>query len=375
VTPLRVGVDATSLYGPRTGIGRFTSALLAEVAARREVAVCAFAVTWRGHEDLGSLLPHGVEAVPGRMAAAPLRAAWRRLDHPRIERWTGAVDVVHGPNFVVPPARAARVASVHDLTFLHYPQFCTADVLQYPGLLRRAVASGAWIHTDSEFVRGEVIDLLGADPERVVAVPLGVTPPPTGDPARGIELAGSDAFVLALGTIEPRKNLPGLVRAFDLLAGEEPELRLVVAGPDGWGLDEYHAAVAAATHRDRVVRVGFVSEADRGALLAAARAVAVPSHYEGFGLSAAEAMAAGVPVVASDRGSHPELVGDAGLLVSPDDPPALAEALRRAVCDEGVRHDLAERGRRQVAPLTWSRTASGIIRLWDAAFRTAGPPH
>lgn len=373
--PLRVAIDATSLYGPRTGIGRFTEALLSEVSGRPEVAVRAFAVTWRGHEALRSLVPAGIDAVPGRMAAAPLRAAWRRVDHPRIERWTGAVDVVHGPNFVVPPARAARVVSVHDLTFLHYPEFCTADVLQYPGLLRRALSSGAWVHTDSDAVRREVIDLLGADPDRVVAVPLGVTPPPAGDPARGRALAGSDAFVLALGTIEPRKNLPTLVRAFDLLAGEDHEVRLVVAGPDGWGVDAYEAAVAAAQHRDRIVRVGFVTEADRGALLAAAGAVAVPSHYEGFGFSAAEAMAAGIPVVASDRGSHPELVGDAGLLVGPDDPGALAEALRTALRDDAVRHDLAARGRQRAAGLTWSRTASGIIRLWDAAFRTHGPAH
>jgi len=370
VRALRVAVDATSLYGPRTGIGRFTSAVLAEVSGRPEVEVRAFAVTWRGHEDLASLLPPGIEAVPGRMAAAPLRAAWRRSDHPRIERWTGSVDVVHGPNFVVPPARAARVASVHDLTFLHYPEFCTADVLQYPSLLRRALGSGAWVHTDSEFVRREVIDLLGADPDRVVAVPLGITAPPAGDPARGRELAGSDAFVLALGTIEPRKNLPTLVRAFDLLAREDPEVRLVVAGPDGWGVDAYDAAVEAAGHRDRVVRVGFVTEADRGALLAAARAVAVPSHYEGFGFSAAEAMAAGVPVVASDRGSHPEVIAGAGVLVDPDDVEGLAAALRSVLSDDALARRLGADGRTRAQAFSWSRTADGLVDLWT---RAAGP--
>src|SRR5690606_39590636 len=130
------------------------------------------------------------------MAAAPLRALWRRFDRPRIERWTGPVDVVHGPNFVVPPAAATRVVSVHDLTFIHHPEFCTDDVLQYPGLIRRALAGGAWVHTDSDFVRNEVIEVLGADPDRVVSVPLGVTPPPSMDGARGRELAGSGRYVL-----------------------------------------------------------------------------------------------------------------------------------------------------------------------------------
>ncbi|HEX4869005.1 MAG TPA: glycosyltransferase family 1 protein [Acidimicrobiales bacterium] len=364
---LRVAVDATSLYGARTGIGRFTSSILEALAGQPSLDLRAFAVTWRGNEDLTSLVPAGVHPVPRRMAAAPLRALWRRTDHPRIERWTGPVDVVHGPNFVVPPSRAATVASVHDLTFLHHPEFCTADVLHYPGLLRRALARGAWIHTDSDFVRNEVIELLGADPERVVTVPLGVSAPPAGRAATGRSLAGSDRYLVALGTIEPRKNLPTLVRAFDLLAAEDADLRLVVAGPDGWGVEAYEAAVAACAHADRVVRVGFVSEEARGSLLAGAAAVAVPSHYEGFGLSAAEAMAAGVPVVASDRGSHPEVVGDAGLLVPADDEHALADALRRVLTDAALDADLRARGPARAARFTWPRTAEGIAALWRRA--------
>lgn len=365
--PVRAAIDATSLYGARTGIGRFTSALLEELASRRDVAVTAYAVTWRGHEELGSLVPSGIAAARGRMAAAPLRALWRHTDHPRIERWTGAVEVVHGPNYVVPPARAPRVASVHDLTFIHHPQYCTADVLQYPDLLRRQIATGAWIHTDSQFVRDEVVGILGADPERVVTVPLGVTAPPSLDPARGHQLAGTDSYLLALGTIEPRKNLPLLVEAFDELTAAAPELRLVVAGPDGWGVEAFDAAVARAAHRDRIVRLGFVTEADRGALLAGASVVAVPSHYEGFGLTAAEAMLAGVPVVASDAGSHPEVIGEAGLLVPAGDLEALVAALHRAITDQRLADDLRARGRVQAERFSWTATAAGIVELWRRA--------
>lgn len=366
MTALRVAVDATSLYGPRTGIGRFTERVLIELADRTEVDVRAFAVTWRGHEDLATLVPEGIAAVPGRMAAAPLRALWRRVDHPQIERWTGSIDIVHGPNFVVPPAAAARLMSVHDLTFVHHPEFCTDDVLQYPGLLRRALDRGAWVHTDSEFVRQEVIERLGADPARVVAVPLGVTPPPPGDPERARDLAGTDRYLLALGTIEPRKNLPALVEAFDHLADSRPDLRLVVAGPDGWGQADYDAAVAAARHRDRVVRVGFVTEADRGSLLAGASVVAVPSHYEGFGLTAAEAMAAGTPVVASNRGSHPEIVGDAALLVEPD-PASLTDALEAVLDDASLAGRLRAAGPPRAATFTWARTADGLVDLYARA--------
>lgn len=367
MTPLRAALDATSLYGDRTGVGRFTASLLDELAQWNDLDLIGFAVTWRGHEDLRSLLPDGVEAARGKMAAAPLRALWRRSDHPRIERWTGPVDVVHGPNFVVPPAAAARVASVHDLTFIHHPEFCTADVLQYPGLIRRAISTGAWIQTDSRFVRDEVIDAFGADPDRVVSVPLGVTAPASLDAASGRTLAGADRYVLALGTIEPRKNLPMLVGAFDALAANDPDLRLVVAGPDGWGVDAYDEAVRRAHHRNRIVRLGFVSEADRGDLVAGAAAVAVPSHYEGFGLTAAEAMLAGTPVVASSAGSHPEVIGDGGLLVSPDDPDALSEALHRVLTDTELAADLRQRGARQAQGYKWSTTAAGIVDLWRRA--------
>jgi hypothetical protein len=132
----RVAVDATSLYDLRTGVGRFTGALLDELARRADLDLVGYALTWRGHGDLRSLLPAGVDAAPWKMPAAPLRAMWRRADHPRIERWTGRIDLVHGPNYVVPPSGAARVASVHDLTFVHHPEFCTDDVLQYPQLMR-----------------------------------------------------------------------------------------------------------------------------------------------------------------------------------------------------------------------------------------------
>jgi glycosyltransferase involved in cell wall biosynthesis len=267
----------------------------------------------------------------------------------------------------VPPARAARVATVHDLTFVHYPEFCTKDVLQYNKLLRRAIDQGTWIHTVSEFVREEVIDHLAAAPERVVAVPLGVAPPPSLDASRGRSLAGGGRYLLALGTIEPRKNLPLLVEAFDELAAGDNELRLVVAGPDGWGLDQYEHAVQRAHHRDRIIRVGYVSEIDRGDLIAGASVVAVPSHYEGFGLTAAEAMLAGTPVVASSAGSHNEVIGDGGLLVTPNDGDALAAALDQVLSDTNVAEDLRVRGTAQARRYTWPATASGIVELWRRA--------
>ncbi|MGE3620122.1 MAG: glycosyltransferase family 4 protein [Acidimicrobiia bacterium] len=366
--PLVVALDATPLYGPRTGIGRFVAEVLAGVAARPgEVAPLAYAVTFRGREQLADLVPAGVATATRPMAAAPLRALWRRTDLPRIEAWTGPIDVVHGTNFVVPPARAARVVTVHDLTFLHHPEMCTPDVLQYRGLVERALEGGAWVHTVSSFVRDEVVELLGAPPGRVVAVPNGVTPTRGGDPARGRATAGSDRYVLALGTIEPRKGFPTLVAAFDRLAGTDRALRLVVAGPDGWGLDAFESACRRSAHAERVVRTGFVGEQERADLLAGASVVAVPSLYEGFGLPAAEALSAGVPVVASEAGGLPEVVGDAGLLVPPGDEVALADALGRVLGDPELADRLAAAGPGRAGRFTWDATTAGLVDLWRRA--------
>lgn len=365
---LRVALDATSLYDIRSGVGRFTAAVLAGAGASPEIEAIAYAVTFRGSGRLEDLVPPGVE-VPrrGRMAAAPLRWAWRRSDGPRIERWTGPIDIAHGTNFVVPPTRGAAVVTVHDLTYVRYPEMCTTDVLQYRELVPRALHRGATVHTVSEFVRGEVIEHYRLAEDRVLVVPNGITPAPPGDAGQGGRLAGGHRYLLAIGTVEPRKDLPGLVLAFDELAADDPELRLVIAGADGWGAEALTEALAAAHHRDRVVRLGFVDEEARADLLAGAEALVLASRYEGFGLTAGEAMAAGVPVVATATGGIPEVVGDAGVLVPPDDPAALASALSVLLADSEQRARLAALGPARAAKFTWDRTVSGLIDLWQGA--------
>jgi hypothetical protein len=234
---LRVSVDATSLLDRRTGVGAMASALVSGLAARPDVRLSLFAVSWRGRGGLAAVAPPGATIrrlpVPARLA----RAAWARTDHPTARLLGGRADVVHGPNFVVPPGGGAvEVVTVHDLTAVHHPEMCTPDVLEWPGLLRRALRRGAWVHTVSEFVAAEVRDAFPEAGDRVVAVPNGVPrppPSPASDASAGHHLVGGTRYVLALGTVEPRKDLPGLVAAFDLLAPADPDLRLVIAGGDG----------------------------------------------------------------------------------------------------------------------------------------------
>lgn len=366
--PLRVAVDATPMLGARTGVGFFTAGVVEALAARPDVAVAGYALSWRAWRSLAAALPSNVRPIRRSMPPQPLRTCWLRWDRPPAEWWTGRVEVVHGTNFVVPPAkRAATVTTVHDLTALRFPELCSGDPLFYPQLLRRSIARGTWVHTVSSFVAGEVVDLLGADPERVAVVPEAVPRVAEASPEDGRRLAGADRYVLSLSTVEPRKDHLSLVRAFDRLAGRHRDLRLVIAGMEAWGSDRLDRAVAASRHADRIERLGYVDDRRRAALLRGASLLAFPSKYEGFGLPPLEAMVAGVPVVATRAGSLPEVLGDAALLVPVGDDAALAEAMDAVLDGNGLRDTMVAAGRRNVRRYSWERTAEGLVGLYRRA--------
>lgn len=375
-----VAFEATALLGERSGVGEFCAGLLGELG-RRRAPVRAFAISWRRRGLLRPVLPEGIEATGRALPARPALWWWARSGWPGIEPWVGPVDVVHGANFVVPPTtRAAAVVTVHDLTVLRFPELCDEVVRRtFPPLLARAVERGAWVHTPSEAVRAEVVERLGVPEERVRAVPHGLRQ------AGGMHGSGLDdelpegwpgslgrrPFVLALSTVEPRKNLPRLVEAVDHLVGggRHQDLHLVVAGRDGWGTAELEAALGRSpSAAERTVRLGWVPGALRDALLRRASLLAYPSVYEGFGLPPLEAMAVGTPVVASDLPVHREVLGDGALLVPPEDAAALASALDAVLSDEALRSRLVARGLAQASRYDWARSATGMLRLWrDAA--------
>ena len=375
---LRVAVDATPLLGRATGVGAFVAGLLPALADRPAGAaprldVSGYALSLRGWRRLGDVLPPGIGVRRGTMPAGLGLRLWPILPAPRFEWFAGAADVIHGTGFLVPPTGAAAVVTVHDLTPLHHPERVDATSARYPAAVRAAIRRGAFVHTPSRWVAREVVEHLGADPDRVVAVAHGAPPAGQGDPTAGRAVAGGSRYVLALGTVEPRKGLPDLVRAFGLLAGDDDDLRLVIAGPDGWGAQAVEAAVAelAAGARRRVHRLGWVGANDRNDLLAGAAVLAYPSHDEGFGFPPLEAMAAGVPVVATDAGALPEVIGGAAPLVPAGDEGALAGALAAAVALHGPeRRAVVAAGRARAASFTWSACANGLASLYRLAGST-----
>lgn len=350
----------------------FAREVLTRVADRPRLEVRAFAVSLRGRGALAAALPPGARPTARPVPARLARAAWLRTDRPDVADLAGPVDVVHGPNFVVPPGGgAAEVVTVHDLTAIHFPEMCTADVLQWPALLRRALRRGAWVHTVSEHVAAEVREHFAEAGDRVVAIHNGVSvpapPTPRRDEARGRHLAGGDRYVLALGTVEPRKDLPSLVRAFDALAADDADLRLVIAGPDGWAAADLTDAVDAAHHRRRILRTGWVDDDARLALTRGASLVAYPSRYEGFGLVPLDAMAVGTPVVATAVGAVPEVVGDAAALVPAGDADALAAAMWEVLTDHARADALVAAGKVRAARYRWDDTVDAVVDLYERA--------
>jgi glycosyltransferase involved in cell wall biosynthesis len=225
------------------------------------------------------------------------------------------------------------------------------------------LARGAHIHVDSAFVESEAKEILGLDPDRIHLIRLGFDPQTQGDGARARERIGAP-YVLALGTIEPRKDLPTLVRAMAEVTKTHPELKLVVAGPDGWGSEAFEGSIQTNRLGASTVRLGYVSDAERADLLAGAVCLAYPSIYEGFGLPPLEAMAAATPVVTTRVGSLPEICGSAALYVEPGDAPRLAASIIDVVEDKILAGALAAAGPAHVEAFSWDKTAAEMLDLY-----------
>jgi glycosyltransferase involved in cell wall biosynthesis len=302
--------------------------------------------------------------------------------HHRLERWTlGAevarlgLDLLHSPDFI-PPAFGARrfVITVHDLNFLYYPQFLTPDARRYyVGQIEWAIGRAAHILADSEATRRDLIDVLGVEADRVTTVHLAADPafrPLSSSEVKPVlaRYALPPGYLLFVGTLEPRKNVLGLLSAYRMLLDRQAtDAVLVMVGGRGWLYDEVFRRVDELGLSERVHFLHSVPDADLPALYNGAVLLTTPSFYEGFGLPALEAMACGRPVVVSDRGSLPEVVASAGVLVDPDEPAAIAEGLEAVLTDGALRERLRADGLARAASFTWEETARRTLAVYRRA--------
>jgi glycosyltransferase involved in cell wall biosynthesis len=366
----RIAFDVTPLIGHRTGVGRSVAELVVALGGLDDgPELVPYVLGFRSGRHRAEL-PVGTRIV--KLSTRALLRSWSHTDFPAIDHWIDGAQVVHATNFIVPPSRRPAVVTVHDCSFDLFPETVDAVVGRFGPVLRRAIARGAVVHVTTEHVAGEVEDTFGPglrEAGRIAVVPFGVPAlgPPTPMPAALATLVAGGPYVLAIGTLERRKNMAALVRAFGSVATHHPDVRLIVAGRDGNARPAVDAAITALPPavRQRVVLTGPVGDGGRRSLLEGARLLAYPSLYEGFGFPMLEAMTLGVPVLAARAGALPEVAGDAAELADPRDPDELAAALDRLLGDDGRREDLVARGHERVRSFSWDLAARGLSELYD----------
>jgi glycosyltransferase involved in cell wall biosynthesis len=380
---MRILLDARTVGREFSGVGNYVQEL-----------VRAFSRVDVDHEYL--LGVHGPSVV---LRDAPLDGRFRFVDlpfshesHPLGDLWEEFVlprrarrehvDVLHGPAFLVPTrvTGVPTVVTIHDLVAFTHPETVPWKYALYMRrLIRRAVRAADRVIAVSEHVRADLERRLRVPERKLVAIPHGVSdefrPAGEADVARVRERFGlRRPYVLFVGNLEPRKNLPGLLRAFRAVRDRMPEpIDLVVSGKIAWKSGALLTELRAEDLAGSVHLTGYVRSADLPALYTGASVFAFPSFWEGFGFPVLEAMSCGTPVVTSNVSSLPGVAGDAALLVDPRDTDAIAEAIALVLADHAMRDELVRRGREHVRGFQWERTAMATLDTYRDAIALRSP--
>ena len=393
---VRILLDYRPALRERSGVGEYVHQLARALARRgaepandrREVGPGAageadtvelFTSSWKDRPDPAALaeLDHIGRVIDRRVPVRLLNAAWHRLQWPPVELLAGrSYDVVHSPHpLIIPTRRAARVVTIHDLDFLLHPERTRDEVRRdYPALVRRHARTAEAVVVPSACVGRLVVEKLGLPDGRVWVCPEGGPewqPDPAMPPGNP-----TGRYVLFLGTLEPRKNISGLLEAYAALCTRRPETPpLVLAGRATGDAERWLEAITRPPLAGRVEYRGYVPDALRRSLYEGARALVLPSFEEGFGLPVVEAMTLGIPVIASNRGALPEVSGGAAALIDPDDRGSISHALEQVLFDPDLARRLGERGLYRAGAFRWERTAALTREAYEAAIeRRRGRP-
>jgi glycosyltransferase involved in cell wall biosynthesis len=358
---VRILIDYRPALRQRTGVGEYVHGLATALGARlaQDDSLTLFTSSWKDRLDPDAV--PGSRHVDRRIPVRLLNLSWHRFGWPPTEWLAGRADIVQSMHpLMLPGGYGARFITIHDLYFLDRPDHTSSEIRRdYPALAADHARRADGIIVNSDYTRRQVIERLGIAAEKITVCSPGRPDwPPRSEP----NAAGP---ILFLGTLEPRKNLHRLMEAYALLLERRPTAPdLVLAGAlAAPSRDLFTGPVSLARAIDHVRMTGYVSDEERQRLYGEASMLVLPSLDEGFGIPALEAMTRGVPVIASTRGALPDVVGDAGILVDPDDANALAEAMARVLDEPAVRRRMAEAGVAQARRFDWQVSAE---RLYDA---------
>lgn len=369
---VRILFDYRAALRRRTGVGEYAHELAAALARQSAVhqdTLTLLTASWKDRvaPTVGSELPLA-RVVDRRIPVWLLTAAWNRFSFPPAEWLAGPADIVHSQTpLLIPARRAAQVVTVHDLFFLSRPESTEAEIRRdYVSMARAHAQRADHIIVSSRHAAGEVAGRLGVEADRVTVCSPGA--PPWAREVRAVrERRGPGTTLLFLGTLEPRKNVPGLLAAYAALRRRRPDApALILAGDVRPSVQADLRVIDQPPLRGHVTVRGYVDDGARMALYADARVLILPSLDEGFGLPVLEAMACGVPVAVSNRGSLPEVVGDAARPVAPDDHEGLADELARLL-DDAAHGEAVARGLARATEFSWSACAAAARGAYDSA--------
>jgi glycosyltransferase involved in cell wall biosynthesis len=366
---MRILVDYRPALRARTGVGEYMHELIRAYTAAQDDEVTVFTSSWKDRPDpqLASALHAAV--VDARVPVRVLNALWHRAAWPPVEWLAGTHDVVHAAHPLLIPSRtAAQVITIHDLFFLSEPAHTRAEIRRdYPALAPVHARRADAVITSSHHVERLIATELGVAPDRIYVCPPGA---PQWRALGHAPHVPADGYILFIGTLEPRKNIGVLLDAYARLLTRTPGTpRLVLAGRATPAARPWLDRLAAPPLQGHVTHLGYVAENHREDVYAGARLLVLPSRDEGFGLPALEAMSAGVPVIVSNRGSLPEVVGAAGSFVDPDDASGLADAMEQLLTDDAAATRHACDGLEQARRFSWAATAATVHRAYMDADR------
>jgi glycosyltransferase involved in cell wall biosynthesis len=365
---MRILVDYRPALRARTGVGEYMHGIVRAYTAAYNDDVTVFTSSWTDRPAPATAAELRARVIDRRIPVRVLNYLWHRAHWPPVEMLAGPMDVVHAAHpLIVPATRAAEIVTIHDLFFLTEPGQTHAEIRRdyaalAPAHARRADA----IVTPSSHTRQQVISRFDVPPDRVYACPFGAPSWTTLGCAPNVP---RDGYLLFVGTLLPRKNVGVLLDAYTQLLRRVPSApRLVMAGGATAGAEAWLSRLARAPLLDHVEHRGYVSDRER--LYAGARALIMPSLDEGFGVPALEAMSAGVPVIASNRGSLPEVIGSGGTMLDPGDVDGFATAMERVISDGEWARAQGRAGLERAQAFTWGATAAALRRAYvDAVER------
>jgi glycosyltransferase involved in cell wall biosynthesis len=371
---MRIGIDARSVLKKRTGVGAYTFNLIQHLSRldRENRYVLFYSHHLNVRPNIPKIENPNFESRFFRIPNKLLNLSWGTIKLPKIDWLVGEVDLYHSPNYNLNVlARGKSVMTIHDLNFLAYPRFTISSCKwHYAFKIKSYARKVDAIIADSFSTKDEIIKYLKIPEDKIRVIHLGCSgsfqPLPAserlGETEEKFKIKGD--YILCVGTLEPRKNLKGLIQAYAQSRAKKDFL-LVLAGGKGWKYEHIFRLVDKLQLQERVIFTGYVEEADLPGLYQGASLFVYPSLYEGFGLPPLEAMACGLPVIVSHTTSLPEVVGDAGVYVDPNDVEQIAFSIDTVLSDSELRRTLIQRGLERVGLFSWEKTAKETLRLYE----------